>query len=458
MRRLIPLVVSAVVGAAQAPPQQPVFRTGTDVIRLDVTVLGKNRRPVHGLKDADFTVYEDGKPQRIVGVAEIDGESNDPAPSAWMRHTPRDVASNDLADQTGDGRVFAIVMDDWNIPFDSADLITGARDIGHYVVDQMRPSDTAAVVFPQQAARSEEFTSDRGKLSAAIDKFQPERVQFITPTPYGTSNGGGDMPYRYSSALARSTCERMQPTIPALHTVIARMASIPDRRKTVVLISVGPPVPLDPTARNLPECPDKLRSIMLDAFGIAERANINMYSVDPGGAFGYANYLNNPFLAARRGGSSPQEERAPRAGSALVRHEFLRLAGEFTGARGIYEGDIWEGVDAMLEEADTYYLVGYQTPTRPDGKFHKVEVKVNRPGVTTRTKSGYYAAREDSLGRPEQRLTPTANDLGMAGIGSPASLPLRAIAQAVGIDRRTAAVDVAVTVSVRLPAPLRDMG
>src|SRR5262245_36969203 len=98
------------------PPTTPgqVFRTGVDVIRVDVTVLDKNRKPIRGLTADDFTVRENGRPQRIVTVGEVSGEDADPTPSAWMRYAPRDVTTNDLADQLGDGRAIALVLDDFS--------------------------------------------------------------------------------------------------------------------------------------------------------------------------------------------------------------------------------------------------------------------------------------------------------------------------------------------------------
>jgi hypothetical protein len=62
-RRLVVLAASAVISAsvlgAQAPVPQsqlPTFRTGVDVVELDVTVLDKDRHPVPGLTAADFTI------------------------------------------------------------------------------------------------------------------------------------------------------------------------------------------------------------------------------------------------------------------------------------------------------------------------------------------------------------------------------------------------------------------
>src|SRR6188474_2494811 len=137
MRALASVVGTIVIGASllaqsqpppvQAPPAQtqstpqqqpPVFRSGVDVIRLDVSVLDKDRRPVRGLGPENFTVVENGKPQRIVAVTEVSAAEQDPTPSAWMRMVTPDVAANDLTDMVGTGRFVAIIMDDWNIPFD----------------------------------------------------------------------------------------------------------------------------------------------------------------------------------------------------------------------------------------------------------------------------------------------------------------------------------------------------
>ncbi|HYN08183.1 MAG TPA: VWA domain-containing protein [Vicinamibacterales bacterium] len=437
---------------AQPPtsPQQPVFRGEVDVIRLDVSVLDKDRRPVRGLTVDDFTVTEDGKPQRLVAVSEIDMAENDPAPSAWMRHVPRDVAANDLSDQVGDGRLVAIVMDDWNIPFDDLDIIMAARAVGRYVIDQLGPSDVAAVIFPQQAGKTQDFTDDRAKLIEAVDKFDPPEVRWIPATPMGPGPGGGDMPQRFSPALMRSQCQRAQPTIPVLDTVASRLATVPNRRKTVFFVSVG--LPIDFVATR--GCAGELASIMQDVFRKAQRGNINIYGIDPAGYRGYENYLTNPIRRAGR----PAERVMPAGAAqraARTRREFLQIAAEHTGARAIVNTDAFEpDIDQIFEEAGSYYLVGYQTSNgRPDGKFRKVDVKVKRPGMTVRSRSGYYAPREGTLATAEQRATPATSDLGLVGMYSPAGLVLRAAAAPIARSAATGKhTDVALVLTVRLPA------
>ena len=58
--------------------------------------------------------------------------------------------------------------------------------VGRYLVDQLSPSDVAAVIFPQLAGKTQDFTTDRQKLIAAIDKFDPPEVRYIEKRPRGT--------------------------------------------------------------------------------------------------------------------------------------------------------------------------------------------------------------------------------------------------------------------------------
>src|SRR5205823_6634459 len=110
---------------------------------------------------ADFTVIENGKPQRIVAVSEIDAADVDPPLSARMRYVPRDISSNDLVDEVGDGRLFAVLIDDRNLPSYESEVTMNVREIAQDIVDRLGPSDAAAVLYAVDAGRSQDFTSDR---------------------------------------------------------------------------------------------------------------------------------------------------------------------------------------------------------------------------------------------------------------------------------------------------------
>ena len=102
MRRLLTSVLVVAAGAAyqaQAPQSgavQETFRTGVELVRLDVSVLDKDRRPIRGLTAQDFTILEDGKPRPIAAFSAIDiPDAVEPA-AGWMHEVGSDVATNQL--------------------------------------------------------------------------------------------------------------------------------------------------------------------------------------------------------------------------------------------------------------------------------------------------------------------------------------------------------------------------
>lgn len=432
------------------PSQQPVFRGGADVIRLDVSVLDKDRRPVRGLTSEDFTVLEEGKPQRVVAVSEVDAAEQDPEPTAWMRHVTSEVAYNDLADQIGDGRLFAIVLDDANVPWDDLDIIMTARGVAREVIDRLGPSDVAAIIFPRDGGRTEDFTTDHEKLLAAVDRFDPREPDMMSPIVpvFPGPVGGGDL-QRSSSIMGHSACDRQQLAVPMFETVVSRLATVPNRRKTVVYISTGAPIDFSATRG----CPSEFKERMLDVFGRASRANVNIYSIDPSGYGGYERYLQNPIRRAGRAAWSTSAE-GPAHAQAKLRHDFLEIMANYTGASAtVNSDDVGPGIATIFNEAASYYLLGYQTANgQPDGKYRKVEVKVTKTGMTVRTRSGYFSAK-GAGGTRDAKDQPTTNDLGIVGMARGTALSLRAMAVPVALTGKGHDADVAVVLTVALPSP-----
>jgi hypothetical protein len=87
---------------------RPTFRSQIDVAQILVRVLDKDRRPIRGLKESDFTVIIDGAVQPVVGVVESTSEQATEPEAVWSRQFAPDVASNQVADP----RLFAVILDD----------------------------------------------------------------------------------------------------------------------------------------------------------------------------------------------------------------------------------------------------------------------------------------------------------------------------------------------------------
>lgn len=166
-----------------------------------------------GLTAADFTVLEGGKPQRIVSVSPVDVGERDPAPFCVdaVRHC--DVAANDLADQLGDGRLFAIVIDDMNLPADDADMLLSAREAARHVLDSLGPSRLRGrrVCAGCGARPRTSRTTTRNLLRRSI-VLQPHPLFTIDPLPLGPGPAGGDMAERFSTTLADRPVSGMSPS------------------------------------------------------------------------------------------------------------------------------------------------------------------------------------------------------------------------------------------------------
>jgi VWFA-related protein len=145
--------------AALAADQAPQFRSSIDIVRLDVTVLDKARRPVRGLVAADFTVFENGAPQPISAFTSVDVPEPmpDPAAAPWLRNVPFDVRGNAEIQQR---RLLILAIDDATIQNDPK-AVKAVKEIGRSVVDKLGPADLMSVVFTRDNRNSQDFTNDR---------------------------------------------------------------------------------------------------------------------------------------------------------------------------------------------------------------------------------------------------------------------------------------------------------
>ena len=112
--------------------------------------------------------------------------------------------------------------------------------------------------------------------------------------------------------------------------------------------------------------------------------------------------------------------------------------------------DLSAGIRRIADESRSYYLVGY-TPreSRRDGRFHKIQVRVNRPGLTVRARKGYYAPDDREPRLVEAGLDPDV----LRALDAPRDLgdvPVRAAALVFGPrTAETASVMIAAETDVR---------
>lgn len=144
MKRLLPLALALLTVTtllAQTPPaaQQPTFRSGIDVVSLNVTVTDANKSFITNLNRDDFQVYEDGVLQDL----------------SYFTRTSTPVALSLLIDTSAS----------------MEDKLSTAQAAAIGFVKRLRPEDQAQVVdFDNRVTVLQNFTSDQAALESAIRK------------------------------------------------------------------------------------------------------------------------------------------------------------------------------------------------------------------------------------------------------------------------------------------------
>lgn len=118
----------------------------------------------------------------------------------------------------------------------------------------------------------------------------------------------------------------------------------------------------------------------------ASRANVVMHTVDPAG-------LTAPDLGLDlKGGDAGDFARSLDDAGARAYTSLRVWAGETGGTAVVNTNNIEKGLASIVQQPGAYYLLGYQSAAPSDGKFHKIEIRAARPGLTVRSRPGFMAA------------------------------------------------------------------
>ena len=343
------VMATAVCGVllAQGDQAPPVFRGGVDAYDLEVSVLDKNRQPIHGLTAADFTVLEDGVPQRLLTFSEVAYPERD-GPIFASEEIP---APDTISDRFADRRLFVLVLDDFGMFFSAGGglgenaLLEGeVKQVARQFVRSRGPKDFAAVILTRDTRYFPDFTNIVNKLTGAIDQFKPP----------------GEAERMYLMNLRKRIG-----LLPALSDVLDYLNRLPQHSKTIVYVG-------NPSMASSFRVAGYESGLAEDVLMKAQRTGVNISSLDV---------------------------------SAKMRMDysaFLRTFAENTGGIAVAgRGFLEQGITQIFAENQSYYLLSYEQANPRNGKYRELEVKVNRPGAIVRTRKGYTAApRVDRVASP----------------------------------------------------------
>ncbi len=397
MRGSVVALAVLLTAAAQTPqdPTPQTFRTGVDVVHVDVSVLDVDRRPVRGLTAADFTLLEDGKPRPIVAFTSVEIPVTPPPPdgaAAWVTDVAPDVASNDLPRE---GRLVVIMFDQ---SIRNAQQAV-ARRIAKAAVDALGPADLAAIVHTG-AGRPHNFTRDRARLHSAIDAPMMGLVdgeELVDSNPTFRSESASAI----APSAQRGQCPLGKCTLEAITRIADSLRDLP-RRKSLILIATRMTIQV----RDDGPGDGEVRRLREKMFRALDVANLTIYPIDPLGLETLASDASRPSGTR----PSPGEQLARRAGN-LERQGNLMVLSDRTGGRTVVNSnDPNTVVPDIFAESRAYYSLGFESADRENkGRFHEIAVRVNRRDVSVHPRRGHYAGavrirygsrHQGSAGRP----------------------------------------------------------
>src|SRR5438105_9719156 len=157
LRTAVCVVALTAVAFAQAAQQPAQFRTGINYVRVDVIVSDKNGANVANLKQSDFEITEDGRPQAIENFKFIKLDGG--IASSLAEGTPRAIRTDaDEEQEAGrdDVRLFAIFLDDYHVRKENS--LRVRTPLEQFVQTQLGPTDMIGLMYPLESVLNVRLT------------------------------------------------------------------------------------------------------------------------------------------------------------------------------------------------------------------------------------------------------------------------------------------------------------
>ena len=374
-----------------SPPSAPALRISVRLIQVNVIAEGSDGQPIRDLKKEDFTILDQGQPQQISLFAQQNDLAsaptvNDSLPSsagtdANVRSAASTFFSNHVqSSPSGANSVTVVLIDTVNTAF--RDLPYVRSQVTEFL-RKLRPQDQVALYLltPSKLYTLHDFTNDSETLLRLVSGRKSSANSAQDDSRSAEMDAGDarakkllDDAFADANRFFRGGRGVIESTNLALRQIASNVTNIPGR-KNLVWISDGFPVTMGfgGTARNREDRPDFNLSLSITAKILGD-GDVAVYPVDARGLV------------------------APTGGGDVVSTNFdaMLAIANVTGGHAFYNtNDITGALRSAVDDSRISYLVGYY-PTNDtwNGTFRGITLKVSRPGVHLRYRTGYYADAE----------------------------------------------------------------
>jgi len=434
MRLFVPCVVVCVSwqAAAQAPAQgEPevvshqapaTFTSRVNLVSVPVVIRDHEGRPVGGLRQEDFQLFDKGKLQVITKFT-IQTSASAPVTVPTSISVPGNAA--DSPETTSKpvlpDRYVAYFFDD--IHMQPGDLLN-ARQAANHHLDQALDPNTRAGVFTTSGRTTQGFTNDVAKLHAALNRIQPwtpvidkteclqisyyladllinqehslhawgfERSSLLAAEVVGEADGclhhpeDRSLPLRYAWSTASTSlmygAEETTSGLMVLGDLINKMSALPGSR-TMVMVSPGFILTNDHRSNENAILDGAIRAGViinaLDIRGVWTPLRTATFNPEFGGP-------NTPEGGIVR--MNADRDEADKSGDVLAELAYG------TGGRVHNDNAFEEGLKELAGRPEYVYVLGFSPDNlKYDGSYHGLKVKLKQAAkVDIEARRGYWA-------------------------------------------------------------------
>jgi VWFA-related protein len=417
--------------SAPASIPEPTIRISVRRVVVDVVVTDSSGVPVKGLKQSDFRVTEDGKPQQLRSFTSYQPET-DTQPVPPPPHLPPNTFTN-LSRSPLHGPPTVILYDLLNTPLDSQSY--ARAQLLKFLKQRSVSGQVAIFVLTDKLHMLQGFTDDEDQLIAALNSQQAKPSKSLklqgsdevnqtsndlirTEGNQNGSDASQDVSYQTIVGMLQhmETVEqnelrdrRVDITTEALEEIARFLVGLPGRKNLLWLSGSFPSgvLPVEDavgdgafvTTRNY-------SSDVKQATDLLNLSHVAVYPVDVRGL-----QVNPMFNAGSNQAFEPgtgKDLKAVRNFSEQndAEHTTMDVIGDETGGRAFYNTNgLTQAVAQAVQDGSTYYSLSY-APTNHvyDGKERHIQVTLLQPGYHLEYRKTYFAEP------PDAELQTEAND------------------------------------------------
>jgi len=423
-----------------APPPSPqdstpVFQATSRLVLVDVVVSDHRGQFIPGLKPADFTVLEDGKPQKLSALSVHVTPAAPRHAYPPLQMPPHQFSNFTYVPQQTDSPVTIVLLDMLNTT--GQDQQFARKQMIEFLKSLPEGRPVALFTLTSKLQMVQGFTGDSAALVKAATvvltkesplkgsetRTQQEEIRArsleITASP-GTSASstapiGDAIRKAYDSQDTFQKLQRIDYTIDAL-TVLARSVAGYPGRKNLLWLSAEFPVAFGPelnpyqssgsitgvSSQTNPSRSDVQHEAppVRETAALLTAAQVAVYPIDVGGVANPGTGIDISTPTGYLGnGDLKNETQAAVQRQTTARwdaHEVMNDIARETGGEAIYgTNDLKEALSRGMDQGSNYYTLAY-APTNADwsGKYRKIEVKTDTSGAKLTYRRGYYALAE----------------------------------------------------------------